>query len=214
LLTRESEPADTDPCPVIPRAFVDPKRIPQLAREIRKQTRQREEAAEDPADPELEALAAQEDSTPVPPKPGERQVVASRLAWPQFALGVAAAAWALGFPGANRKAFVGDGSDNKGDIHQRFFGSFVALLDFIPALSYVYAAAPVGRDRVLGWRVYCRWINWVWAGQVAKVIDERAVVPADVGEPQKSDPETHPRGVVAQTLGYRRNHQDKRKYPE
>jgi hypothetical protein len=215
LLTMDSDPQDADPCPTIPRGFVDPKRMPQLAREIRKQACQAEEAGgDDPAAPELEALAVPDDSTPVPPKPGARQVVASRLPWPQFALVVAAAAWALGFQGARRKAFVGDGSDNNWDIHKRFFGSFVAILDFIPALSYVYAAAQVGRDRVRGWRVYCRWIKWVWGGQVGKVIDELALVQADVGEPQKSDPETHPRVVVAQTLGYLRHHQDKMRYPE
>jgi hypothetical protein len=62
-------------------------------------------------------------------------VVASRLVWPKFALLVAAAAWALGFQGAQRKAFVGDGSDNNWDIHKRFFGPFVPILDFLHALS-------------------------------------------------------------------------------
>jgi hypothetical protein len=78
----------------------------------------------------------------------------------------------------------------------------------------VYAAAQVGRDRVLGWRVYCRWIKWVRGGEVAKVIEELAVVQAEVGEPEKSDGETHPRVLVAQALGYLRNHKDKMKYPE
>jgi hypothetical protein len=77
----------------------------------------------------------------------------------------------------------------------------------------VYAAAQVGRDRVLGWRVYCRWIKWVWGGEVAKVIEELAVAQAEVGEPEKSDGETHPRVLVAQTPGYLRNPKDRMKYP-
>jgi hypothetical protein len=78
----------------------------------------------------------------------------------------------------------------------------------------VYAAAQVGRDRVLPWRVYCRWIGWVWSGQVAKVAEELAVVQAEVGQPQESDGETHPRVIVAETLGYLRNQAGKMKYPE
>jgi hypothetical protein len=214
LLSMQSDVHDSDPCPVIPQAFVDPKRIPKLAREIRKKVRKAEEAAEPSTDPEAEALALQDNSKYVPPKPGQRQVVASRMPWPKFAVLVAATAWGLGFQGAKRKAFVGDGSDNNWEIHRRFFGSFVAILDFIHALSYVYAGAQVGRDPAQGWRVYRRWIEWVWAGQVARVIEELEVIQAEVGMPQENDAETHPRQVVAQTLGYLGNQADKMKYPE
>src|SRR5262249_3710580 len=75
-----------------------------------------------------------------PPQVEQRQVLASRLRWPAFAPVVAAAAWARGFPGAARKAFVGDGSANHWRLQRRFFGSFTPILDFIHALSYVYAA--------------------------------------------------------------------------
>jgi hypothetical protein len=214
LLCMESKPSANDPCPVLPPGFLDRHRIPKLAREIRKKVRQGEEAAEPSADPEVEEAALAEKSKYTPPKPGKRKVVASRMPWPLFALVVAEAAWALGFQGAKRKAFVGDGSDNNWSIQQRFFGSFVAILDFIHALSYVYAAAQVGRDRVQGWRVYCRWIERVWSGQVAVVIEELAMMQEEVGLPEESDGETHPRVLVAETLGYLRNQADKMKYPE
>jgi hypothetical protein len=214
LLTMQSEASDSDPCPAIPRAFVDPKRIPHLAREIRKQGRQGEEAAAPSADPEADAEALEGGDKYEPPRPGRRQVVASRVPWPRFAVLVAAAAWALGLQGARRKAFVGDGSDNNWDIQRRFFGSFVPILDFIHALSYVYAAAQAGRDRVLGWRLYGRWVKWVWGGEVAKVIEELAVVHAELGAPDKGEAESSPRVVVAEALRYLSNHQGKMKYPE
>jgi hypothetical protein len=53
-----------------------------------------------------------------------RQVIASRQTWPMFALLLAQAAWALGFQGAARKAFVGDGSANNWKLQRRFFGLF------------------------------------------------------------------------------------------
>lgn len=214
LLTMQSKASDRGPCPVIPRTFVDPKRISKLAREIRKQARQGEEAAEPSADPEADAEALEGGDKYEPPKPGSRKVVASRMPWPLFAVVVAAAAWALGFQGAKRKAFVGDGSDNNWEIQRRFFGSFVPILDFIHALSYVYAAAHAGRDRVLGWRLYCRWIKWVWGGQVSQVIEELGVAQAEVGLPEESDGETHPRVIVAEALRYLSNHAEKMKYPE
>ena len=46
--------------------------------------------------------------------------------------------------GADRKAFVGDGSDNNWAIWRQHFSSFVPILDFIHALSYVFAAATAG----------------------------------------------------------------------
>jgi hypothetical protein len=214
LLTMESQRNHSDPCPVLPRAFVDPKRIPKLAREISKQTRRGEEAAAPSADPDAEAEALAGNSKYVPPKPGKRQVVASRMPWPLFAVVVAQAAWALGFQGAKRRAFVGDGSENNWAIQKRFFGTFVPILDFIHSLSYVYAAAQVGRDRVQGWQVYCRWIEWVWSGKVAQVIEELKLVQAEVGQPEESDGETSPQVLVAQTLGYLDNQSDKMKYPE
>jgi hypothetical protein len=214
LLMMESAPCDEDPCPVLPQAFLDAKRIPTLAREIRKKVRKAEESSEEASDDPTERAAGEEKSKYTPPQPGKRKVVASRMPWPLFAVVVAQAAWALGFQGANRKAFVGDGSDNNWAIQQRFFGSFVAILDFIHALSYVYAAAQVGRDTVQGWRVYRRWIEWVWAGEVAKVVEELAVVQQEVGLAQASDGETHPRVIVGETLGYLRNQADKMKYAE
>lgn len=44
---------------------------------------------------------------------------------------------------------------------RRFFGSFVAILDFIHALSYVFAAAMAGRRFAAGWACNQQWIAWV-----------------------------------------------------
>src|SRR5439155_1342365 len=95
---------------------------------------------------------------------------AARANWPSFAPLLAAAAWALGFQGAARKAFVGDGSANNWTLQRRFFASFVPILDFIHALSYVFAAAMAGRKFAAGWAYYQQWIRWVWQGRVAEVI--------------------------------------------
>ena len=167
----------------------------------------------DAGEPEAAAEALRE-ATYRPPVVQRRQVVASRQTWPAFALLVAQAAWALGFQGAARKAFVGDGSANNWELRRRFFGSFVPVLDFIHALSYVFAAALAGRRFAAGWAVYRRWIGWVWQGRVAEVIAALAARQAELGAPGEDEPETSPRRVAARTLTYLGNHQDKMRYDE
>ncbi len=139
-------------------------------RELRKHVKEGEDAVTEVEEPEAAVEALQAEAKYEPPVVDQRQVVASRQTWPKFAPQLAQAAWALGFQGAARKAFVGDGSANNWKLQRRFFGSFVPILDFIHALSYVFAAAMAGRRFAAGWAVYQQWIDWVWQGRVAEVI--------------------------------------------
>ncbi len=214
LLTMTSDVADTDPCVAIPASFLDVVRIPKLVRELHKHVKPGADAVSDAEEPEAAAEALQAEATYAPPVVQHRQVVASRQTWPTFAPLLAQAAWALGFQGAARKAFVGDGSANNWTLQRRFFGSFVAILDFIHALSYVFAAAMAGRRFAAGWAVYHQWIGWVWQGRVAEVIAALEARQGELGVPAEEEPETSPRQVVAQTLTYLGNHQDKMRYDE
>jgi hypothetical protein len=214
LLTMHSAVSAIDPCPDIPRSFVDAARVPELVRELSRQVKQAEAAADPAAEAEAMDEARREGPAYQPPQVGQRKVLASRLRWPAFAPVLAAAAWAWGFQGAARKAFVGDGSANHWRLQRRFFGSFVPILDFIHALSYVYAAATAGRLRAAGWACYRRWIAWVWQGQVSRVIAALEERQAELGLPDKDEAETSPRPVVARALTYLRNQQDKMQYDE
>ena len=141
-------------------------------------------------------------------------MVASRGTWREFAPLLASAAWSRAFQGAARKAFVGDGAANNWKLQRRFFGSFVPILDFIHALSYVFAAAMAGRTFAAGWTCYQSWIEWVWQGQVGRVIAALEARQAELGAPESEEPKTSPRKVVTRTLGYLRHHQDKMHYDE
>jgi hypothetical protein len=212
LLTMHSEVSAADPCPEIPASFLDATRIPELVRELSRTAKQAEGAPDPAAEAEAAGQTPREGPTYQPPRVERRKVVASRLRWPAFAPVLAAAAWAQGFQGAARKAFVGDGSANHWRLQRRFFGSFVPILDFIHALSYVYAAATAGRLRAAGWACYREWISWVWQGQVRRVIVALEARQAELGLPAKDEAETSPRQVVARTLTYLRNQQDKMRY--
>ncbi len=214
LLTMHSQVSATDPCPAIPPSFVDATRIPELVRELSRQAKQAEGAATAAAEAERAGEPPREEPVYQPPQVGRRQVLASRLRWPAFAPVLAAAAWLWGFQGAARKAFVGDGSANHWRLQRRFFGSFVPILDFIHALSCVYAAATAGRPRAEGWACYRRWIAWTWQGQVRRVIAAVAERQAELGLPEKDEAETSPRQVVARALTYLQNQHDKMRYDE
>jgi hypothetical protein len=212
LLSMQSAGYAGDPCPEVPASFLDVVRIPKLVRQLKKTASASEDAVADPDEPEAADAALPEEAAYQPPQVLRRQVVASRGCWPVFAPLLAAAAWALGFQGASRKAFVGDGAANNGKLWRRFFGSFVPILDFLHALSYVFAAAQAGRRFAAGWLCYRHWIAWVWQGKVALVIVALRERQAELGLPEKDEPQTSPRQVVSQALTYLQNHQDKMKY--
>jgi len=211
LLTVDSQVSATDPCPEIPETFVDPTRILKLAREIHAVSAGQDGVAE-PANEAPAEAAGTEEVRYQPPVIVTRQVVASRLRWPNFAPLVAQAARQAGLLGASRQAFVGDGSDNNWAIWRRFFGSWTPIIDFIHVLSYVFAAATAGRKFAEGWPVYERWIAWLWQGQAEGIIAELAQRQAELGAPEPADGESSPRRLVAEALTYLQNHKDKMRY--
>ncbi len=214
LLTMQSVVSAADPCPELPPSFQDAARIPELVRELARQPRQTEDATAERAEAGTAEEVPREQAGYEPPQVQQRKVLASRLTWPAFAPILAAAAWAWGFQGAARKAFVGDGSANHWRLQRRFFGSFVPILDFIHALSYVYAAATAARSRAAGWACYREWITWVWQGQVTQVIVALHERQAELGLAGQDEAETSPQQVVARTLRYLTNQQDKMRYDE
>ena len=141
-------------------------------------------------------------------------LVASRRPWEVFGPLVATAAWQSGFYGAKRKAFLGDGASSNWTLWRNHFSSFTPILDFIHALSYVFAAAMVGRAFQPGWECYARWIGWVWQGRLDEVLKELAEWLAELGEPTPADPVGSPRQVVKRALEYLRNNRERMKYAE
>ena len=130
LLQRmQSEESTHDPCPQIPKTFLNPAHMSKLVRELKKRAPPQEEAAKDTDDPHVgdEALRANETRWE-PPEVRAKHVVATRRSWAQFGPMVAAAAWALGFFTAARKAFVADGADNNWALHRRSCRSWISSM--------------------------------------------------------------------------------------
>lgn len=196
-----------DPCPQLPASFVDPERIQRMVREIKGFSGPDASADDEADEPRIDERAGR-------PQPLARSVVASRHGVEQFGKLLVSEAYQRRFTAAPRKAFVADGSDSNWGVWGRHFSDYVPILDFIHALTYVYAAAMAGRALKEGWRAYRQWAQWVWGGQVGRVIAALELRQQELGEPTKETSKTAPSAIVATSLGYLRNQRSRMDYPE
>ncbi len=216
LLEMSSAGSVVDPCPEIPSVFVDPLQSLKLAQQIGqcavpKGTPFKVAGPEEEEDTEEADNRSERPGRPVVEK---RRVVASRRDVYSFGPLLAATACAMGLYAAARRAFVADGLSENWSVYKRYFSRWTAVLDFVHAMTYVYAAAMAARTFAEGWPVYERWIRWVWAGQVSAVIEELTARQQEVGMATKEDKAGSPQRVVQDSLTYLRNHKDKMHYDE
>jgi hypothetical protein len=223
LHSLSSEVHACDPCAAVPEVYLQRERIDKITREITQVaasvetpslsfTEVRPLESVQPIVPAVDLVSSGYE----PPKVIDRDVVASRCDSRRFGKHLAAQAWRLGLFAAQRKAWISDGQNwlwTEWEKHFKPFG-FVPILDFIHALTHVYAAATAGRPVAVGWEVYVRWITWIWQGNVLQVIVELAGRQQELGPPADDDGETSPRRLVADTLTYLQNQKQRMNYPE
>jgi hypothetical protein len=209
LLSMTSEPSQVDPCPTIPKIFVDPRRMGQISREIKGFS-----AVGDSPTKEESSEPSASEKRRGQPEILTRSVVATRESIEAFGKQLAAAAWQRGFMAASRKAFVGDGSETNWSVWRRYFSHFTPIVDFIHALCYVFAGAMAGRVMEEAWPIYCRWAQWLWSGQVELVIAALRARQEELGQPEKNEAEDSPRSKVADALCYLENQRSRMRYDE
>jgi len=217
LETYQGEIHEADPDPHVPRCFLDLKRTKEMVRglghalplglefEVENSPRKQTEAT---------AKGRGRMVRPGRPKRLVRSVLASRKCAEEFGPMVHQAAWARNFFGAKRRAFLGDGLPVNWTLQRRHFGSFTAILDFVHALSYVFAAAFAGRPRAEGTAQYKRWIQAVWSGQVATILPELEARSAALGPTPTGCVDSDPRKLVFEALRYLRNNADRMHYDD
>jgi hypothetical protein len=215
LETYQSAVQEADPDPHVPRCFLDLKRTQEMVRglghslpvglefEGPSPTSQPDQAAE----PEGERR-----SRPGRPDRLVRSLLASRQCAEPFGPMVHQAAWERNFFGAVRRAFLGDGLAVNWTLQLRHFGSFTPILDFVHALSYVFAAAFAGRLLAEGGEIYKRWIQAVWSGQVATILAELEARSAELGAPPPECVDSDPRKLVLESWRYLKNNAERMRY--
>jgi hypothetical protein len=217
LETYQSEVHQTDPDPDVPRCFLDLKRTKEMVRGLGHALPLGLEFESEDSGREPEEKV--QDGGSRKPRPGRperlvRSVVASRKCAEEFGPMVHQAAWERTFFGAKRRAFLGDGLAVNWTIQRRHFASFTPILDFVHALSYVFAAAFAGRSLAEGKEVYQRWIQAVWSGQVATIVTELEARCTTLGSPPAECAESDPRKLVFEALRYLKNNAERMRYDD
>jgi hypothetical protein len=206
LLSMASEVCEEDPCPQIPESLLDLGRIRQISREIKGF-----------CVPDEEESACEETKTQ--PRRGKpevlvRSVVATREDIHAFGKQLAAAAWQRGFAAAPRKAFVGDGQEANWSVWRRHFSHYTPILDFIHAICYVFAAAVAGHPLREAADTYRQWAQWMWSGEVQRVIEALRARQQELGLPEENESNESPRSKVADALRYLENQKSRMRYDE
>jgi len=208
LLSMTSETYLEDPCPELPATFADPGKMREIAREIKGFTSESQVSlkADEEAGPDFKQRLGR-------PETLVKSVVATSGDVEQFGPLLANAAYERGFHAASRKVFVADGSKTNWGVWRAYFSHYTPVLDFVHALMYVYAAAMAGRHANEGWSHYRDWAQWLWGGQVDRLLAALAQRQQELGLPDEKETGT-PRAQVASSLGYLTNQRDRMKYDE
>lgn len=209
LVTLASETRDTDPQPEPPDCFLDRKHVGRLTQ------------CSTAGGPEISGESVQPRVTPrseaIPWQPERlvRTCVATTRDSNEFGYLVAAEAKARNFETASRCAFVGDGQAYNWAIQKRWFAKYVAVVDFIHVLGYVWqAASATSTGEQEPWDTYVRWLRSCWQGHVSEVLMELEAHQQRIGEAPEEAETTDPRVVLSRVRGYLRNNTERMKYPE
>jgi hypothetical protein len=217
LETYQSDVHQADPDPHVPRCFLDLKRTIETVRGLGHAVPVGLEFGDEDKTQKPKKRAEEDRNRaarPGRPKRLVRSVLASRECAEEFGPMMHQAAWERNFFGAARRVFLGDGLPVNWTIQRRHFASFTPVVDFVHALSYVFAASFAGRPRAEGAAIYKRWIQAVWSGQVTTILAELEDRSVALGSPPSDCAESDPRKLVFDALRYLKNNADRMRYDE
>ena len=149
------------------------------------------------------------------PKRLVRTVLSSMAASTEFGKQMSREAKRRRFSEAVAKAFLGDGLPWNWSIQKRYFSDYVAILDFIHPLSYLFVTAKAVHTKADdAWSQYVVWMRGAWRGEIAQVLEELRQWKRKLGEPPEDALEQDPRQIVASTVTYLDNNKGRMNYPE
>ena len=207
FLRMASETCDHDPCPELPDSLQNRNRIRQLVLEMSGTA----DGAAPPSDDELPELSGDHYAGP---RKLLRTCLSSLDDVHTFGRLMAAEAHRKGFFQASRQAFVADGMACNWTTWKRHFPTFIPIVDFLHAVSYVYhAAVATAGDEDFGWGLCLEWTRALWQGRVTEVIRELTDWLAEQ-PPDETPPDDDPRRTVRSAVTYLTNNRGRMNYPE
>ena len=222
LQTYQAKPHAEDPTPEVPECLKDPLWVVPKLNEIHRQhvpsDRCDQDESQSPADrtgddPERRS------ETKAPPDgnkkssrtprwsggdPLVKTIVATRRGYEHLGVTLAGEAFSRGFNKAKSKAFMGDGLKVNWSLWSTHFSHYTPITDLMHALSYVYAAAIASRGHIEdGWSLYLVWLEWVWSGEVNRVLEALRQIASQAEEVPEA---------IRRAITYLGNNADRMKY--
>ncbi|MFV0443091.1 MAG: LysR family transcriptional regulator, partial [Planctomycetaceae bacterium] len=117
------------------------------------------------------------------------------------------------FDQAARKAFVGDGLPCNWKLQRTHFPDYVAILDFVHAVSHLFDASVACCGKTdAAWSAYQDWMTRVWRGDIAGVVDELKSHQQRLGEPPDDATADDPRERLRLEIGSFEHNQERMDY--
>ncbi len=205
LLSMNGPTHQSDPTPELPAWLASSSAVAELAKMAEKQG-----VFESPEPIEAQPAETSGEARYPAPRLVSREVIASSAESESFGWQLAARAWQMGFPSAERQAFVADGAHANWTIQREHFSHATAILDLMHALSYAYSAALAVAEE----DAFRRWAEWIWAGDVDRVIAALCEYQERLGKPPAEANATDPRERIDRALTYYQYHRPRMNYPE
>jgi hypothetical protein len=207
LTTYQSRPSTEDPMPEVPECLLDPLFVIPRVMEM-KRARGGLSGNQQPEASAAELEPPPSDSRRWSPEPLVRSVVGTLGSYDELGRLAEVEAWHRGFATAPRRAFLGDGLLANWSVHRKRFSGYIAILDLMHGLTYVYTGAlESSPDMETCWHRYCRWITWVWQGKVESLLEELGPLVPAATEPAR-------RESLEDCLGYLTRNAGRMRYPE
>ena len=212
FLTLDTKPTRDDPQPEPPARFLDRAGVPALVRQVQGLRA----AATTRAEPRKAVAPVKRRKRTRPSRILLRTVIASMAGVEVFGYYVAVEVYKRGLDLASYKGCICDGQKANWTIYERHLKDlgFIAILDFLHLLTYLYAAAlAVGGTEKERWARYSRWLTWAWQGHREKVLVALNQACQQAGEPPAGASDADPRSVLETARTYVTNNCDKMDYP-
>jgi len=220
-LTLQTKAQDVDPEPEPPSKFLEPTEAARLASEIKRRSRPASGRGDEHREEPKSSKGKKKRKKPAKRRHPRnrtrvRTVVATMANSETFGWQVAAEVHRRGLDRAKRKACVCDGQAYNWSIYEMHLlpAGFVAILDFVHLLAYLYDAAHAfrGSDAARGWKTYAQWLCWAWSGKVGTLLSSLRAAAAELAA--KGPSAAARRQTVAETLTYVTNNRQRMNYPE
>ena len=222
-LTLQTKAQEVDPQPEPPSKFLEPTEAARLASEIKRRSRPVTGRDAKPRDATKSSKGEKKRKNRTKRRRRHkgsrvrvRTVVATMENSETFGWQVAAEVHRRGLDRAKRKACVCDGQAYNWSIYEMHLLplGFLATLDFLHLLAYLYDAAHAyrGSDVAGGWKTYEQWLRLAWSGKVGVLLSNLRAAAKELAA--KGSAAAERRQTIEETLTYVTNNRQRMNYPE